>query len=109
MVTAFTFVPRKVTPQVFPMNTVAGRTALLIGLTAGQVSRAEVEAAALLDNEKRPYRKPVVAQGRRYRSVTQAAEAICGATAPRKRVLAMQKTIARYCNADNVAGYYWSA
>lgn len=99
---------KKVSPQVFALTTVAGRVGLLAGITAGTVTRDEVEAAVLSDTEKRPYRKPVVARNRRYNSVTEAAESICGSMAPRRRILAMQKTIARYCNADNVAGYYWS-
>ena len=99
---------KKVSPQVFPLTTVAGRVGLLAGITAGTVTREEVEAAVLKDTEKRPYRKPVVARGKRYDSVTEAADGICGSMAPRKRLMAMQKTIARYCNADNVEGFYWS-
>ena len=99
---------KKVSHQVFPLTTVAGRVGLLAGITAGTVTREEVEAAVLKDTEKRPFRKPVVARNKRYPSVTAAAEAICGSMAPRKRIMAMQKTIARYCNADNVEGYYWS-
>jgi hypothetical protein len=99
---------KKVSPQVFALTTVAGRVGLLAGITAGTVTYEEVEASVLRDTEKRPYRKPVVAKGKRYSSVTRAAEGICGSMAPYKRLLAMQKTIARYCNADNVAGYYWS-
>lgn len=98
----------KVAHKEFSLNSVAGRVALLVGVTAGTVGQAEVEAAVLRDTEKRPYRKPVVAKGKRYNSVTEAAEAICRGHATRCEVMAMQKTIARYCNADNVKGYYWS-
>ena len=99
---------KKVSPQVFPLTTVAGRVGLLAGITAGTVTREEVEAAVLKDTEKRPYRKPVVAGGRRYDSISEAAEEIAGWKSHHSKVLAMQKTIARYCNADNVEGYYWS-
>lgn len=98
----------KVAHKEFSLASTAGRVALLAGLTAGTVGRPEVEAAVLRDTEKRPYRKPVVAKGKRYSSVTEAAEAICTGYATRREVMAMQKTIARYCNADNVSGFYWS-
>lgn len=101
-------VAKKVSPQVFQLTTVAGRVGLLAGITAGTVSREELEAAVLKDTEKRPYRKPVVASGIRFDSVTKAAEAHTRNRATRREVLAMQKTIARYCNADNVEGFYWS-
>lgn len=98
----------KVIHPTFNLSTVAGRVGLLCGITAGTVDRKEVEAAVLRDTEKRPYRKPVVARGKRYDSVTEAAVDICGKYTTRKEVMAMQKTIARYCNADNVEGFYWS-
>ena len=98
----------KVAHKSFKLTSVAGRVALLAGITAGTVSREEAEQAVLADTEKRPYRKPVVARNKRYPSITAAAEALCGSMSTRRRVLAVQKTIARYCDADNVAGFYWS-
>ena len=99
---------KKVSPQVFKLASVAGRVGLLAGITAGTVSREEVEAAVLKDTEKRPYRKPVVADYTRYPSITAAAEDICGWKASRREVLAMQKNIANWCNSDDVPGCYWA-
>lgn len=117
---------KKVSPQVFQLTSVAGRVGLLAGITAGTVSREEVEAAVLADTEKRPYRKPVVAEGKRYNSVTDAALALVSkyekcvefnrktrkfkiVGADRARAIdALKHRIARYCNADNVEGFYWS-
>ena len=97
---------RKVTHKEFKLATQAGRIGLLCGITAGTVTNAEIEHAIIADTEKRPYRKPVVANGKRYPSITAAAVAL--ADNNRKAVLAMQKTIANWCNADNVEGYYWA-
>lgn len=103
----------KTKPTVFPLTKQAGRIGLLAGIAAGTVTRAELEFTTLLDTEKRPYRKPVVADGIRYESVTDAAVSILGKTKSKrysyaKRMDAMRHRIAAYCNADNVEGFYWS-
>ena len=100
--------PAKVVHTSFPLTTVAGRVALLTCVISGDVSNRALKEIVVHDTEKRPYRKPVVAAGKRYSSITEAAEGICGKMAPRRRILAMQKMIANYCNADNVPHYYWS-
>lgn len=99
---------KKATHTRFPLTTQAGRVALLTGITAGTVSRGEVEAAVLVDTEKRPYRKPVVAWNRRFNSVTEAAAAVCSKRASLNELKNMQQMIRRLCNADNVYGFYWS-
>lgn len=98
----------KVIYSPFKLSTQAGRIGLLCGLTAGTVTRDEVEAAVLQDTEKRPYRKPVVAYGRRYNSITEAAAANCSSTATLNQLKAEQAFIRKLCNADNVEGFYWS-
>jgi hypothetical protein len=98
---------KKATPQHFSLNTVAGRVALLTGIVEGVVLQKEIMHAVIQDTEKRPYRKPVVAYGKRYPSVTAAALANSGAVG-RKAVNAMQKNIARWCNEDCHVGFYWS-
>lgn len=98
----------------FPLTSVAGRTALLIGLTAGTVGRKELEAAVLLDNQPRPYLKPVVVEGIRFKSITAAALHLVKAERKLKRpayaarVKALQTRIARWCNENTVPGYYWA-
>ena len=107
---------KKAIPQVFPLTSTAGRVALLVGLTAGTVSRPEVEAAVLQDIEPRRYRKPVVAWGIRFESITLAAEAraeigykaFMGPVEYMRRVKQWQKNIANWCNADNLQGFYWA-
>lgn len=113
----------KVAHKEFSLASTAGRVALLVGVTAGTVSRTEVEAAVLRDTEKRPYRKPVVVPGIRgkemhFTSVRFAAAYLLwlehrktGApvgTYYARALGAIEKRIARYCNADNVKGFYWS-
>lgn len=104
----------------FPLNTVAGRTALLISITAGIVTSSEVEAAVFKDNEPRPRRRPVVVEGMRFESVTEAANWLKAARPDlwRNSVAARERDqhritrnlisrIRNWCNADNVEGYYW--
>lgn len=104
----------------FPLSTVAGRTALLISITAGITGPAEVEAAVLKDNEKRPTRRPVCVEGMRFESVTEAAHWLKAArpdlwqnsVAARERdqhriTRNLISRIRNWCNADNVEGYYW--
>ncbi len=98
----------KVAHKEFSLASTAGRVALLVGVTAGTVSRTEVEAAVLRDTEKRPYRKPVFIFGRRFASITAAAEYSVGPHASAKSLKAEQVQIQKWCNADNVEGVYWS-
>lgn len=104
----------------FPLTTVAGRTALLISITAGIVTASEVEAAVLKDNEPRPRRRPVCVEGMRFESVTEAAHWLkaarpdmwihSSAARERDQHRITRNLIARirnWCNADNVEGYYW--
>lgn len=98
------------------LSSAAGRTALLIGITAGTVSQKEIERAVLRDNEKRPYRKPVVAYGKRFDSVRSAAtsqlanELVGARSGPTyaRMLNAEEKRIAYYCNKDDTVGFYWS-
>ena len=96
------------------LSRAAGRTALLIGITAGTVSQKEIERAVLRDNEKRPYRKPVVAYGKRFDSVRSAASWSLGSTSAKvgieyaRMLNAEEKLIARVCNKDDTVGFYWS-
>lgn len=94
----------------------AGRTALLVGITAGTVTQKEIERAVLIDNEKRPHRKPVVAYGKRYSSVRQAAtsqlaaELVGARSGPNyaRMLNCEEKRIAYLCNKDDTVGFYWS-
>lgn len=105
----------KVSNTHYPLTSSANRIALLVGITAGTVKRPEVEAAVLKDSEKRAYRKPVVAEGIRFESVTDAAKSIVSNRSSRlnkynffRAVQSEQKRIARMCNQDCWEGYYWS-
>jgi len=101
-------VHNKVVHDEFKLTTVAGRVGLLGGITAGTVGLAEVKAAMLQDTEKRPYRKPVVAYGKRYRSISEAAEDLCGWGASYNDMAAMRAHIRSLCNEDKTVGFYWS-
>lgn len=107
--------PAKVNPMVYPLTTSAGRAGLLLSITAGMVGHAEVEAAVLNDVAPRQYRKPVVVEDIRFPAVRDAAlylvarEKIKNKLAYARRLDALRKQITNWCNADNVAGYYWSA
>lgn len=92
----------------FKLSTITGRVGLLTGITAGTVTQEEVEQAVLVDTEKRPYRKPVVAYGRRFGSITAAAEFGCGRNASLNELKAEQARIRKMCNEDCWAGFYWS-
>lgn len=105
----------KVTNTVFPLASSANRIALLVGITAGVVERAEIEAAVIHDTEARPHKKPVVYQNKRYPSVSAAARSYVEQTARRytrdtyfNKVQAAQKMIARMANDDCWEGCYWS-
>lgn len=108
----------KTTNTIFNLAQSASRVALLVGITAGTVCSREIEAAVLADVEPRRHKKPVVAEGVRYESVTAAAKALVTArssTALRMRkevffslVQSEQKRISRLCTKDVTVGYYWS-
>lgn len=97
----------KVIHPSFNLSTVMGRTVFLTGVAMGTVPTAYIQAVVNEDNQRRPYRKPVVAYGKRYPSVTEAAIANSSFVG-RKAVNAMQKNIARWCNEDCHEGFYWS-
>lgn len=96
----------------FPLTARDNRIALLLGVAAKTVDVREVEHAILRDSAARPFRKPVVADSVYYASVTDAARAEVG---PRVRgaeahrlIMNAVKRISRWCDADNVEGYYWA-
>lgn len=98
------------------LSSSAGRAAMLISIAAGTVSNKEIERAVLIDTEKRPYRKPVVAYGKRYSSIRQAATSqlaieLVGARSGlnyARMLNAAEKRIAYLCNKDDTVGFYWS-
>jgi len=105
----------KVTNTVFPLATSCNRIALITGIVAGTVPREEVEAAVIKDLERRPHKKPVVAEGIRFDSVTDAAKfivALQGKRMPKdeffRRVQGQIKRISRMCTQDCWEGYYWA-
>ena len=104
-----------------PLTSVAGRTGLLIGITAGTVERAEVEHAVLKDNAKRKAKAPVYAEGKRFGSVIAAAEYLyknrvalwafskAGAAGDEYRIMSnLESRVRRLANADKTVGYYWA-
>lgn len=111
---------KKVSYEAFKLSTVAGRIGLLGGITAGTVDISELQHAMVADTEQRAYRKPVVVPGYngevRFSSVRNAAKYLLTFGSKKKQagwiyalqLNAMEKRIARYCNADNMEGYYWS-
>ena len=103
----------KVSPQVFPLTSVAGRVALLTGIAAKTVTTEELEAAVVHDTEKRQYRKPVYAYGKRYPSIRKAAIAALrlstvGGLDYALKLNAMEHKIAYLCNKDQTVGFYWA-
>ena len=112
--------PTKATHPSFPLSTVAGRVALLTCVIADAVPKKVLENIVVHDTEKRPHRKPVVVPiGKkevRFPSVRAAAQSKLVDMYPGlqygpsylRKLNAMEKRIANYCNADNVKGYYWS-
>ncbi len=108
---------KKINPVSFPLSTQAGRVALLMGLVNGTVKKAELRAAIIQDTEKRPYCKPIVAEGKRFDSVIDAAHWLYRTTpashgtkhADHHAVIArIRKRIAKWATADNVPGYFWT-
>lgn len=101
----------------FPLAQSANRIALLVGITAGTVSTAEIESHVLHDTIKRKRSKPVVAEGQWYKSITAASYDIVSMRASSKRLTKMEYTkvvkseqqrISRLCTADCWEGFYWA-
>lgn len=105
----------KVTNTVFPLASSANRIALLTGILAGTVGEREVEHAVLKDTETRRRAKPVVVEGIRFDSVTDAAKYMVLQTGTRMNkdrfyhsVQSQIKRISRMCSQDCWEGYYWA-
>lgn len=105
----------RVEHAVFPLASSDTRIAVMVGLCGGTVTREEVEHLTLTDTVARPYRKPVVVEGVRYASVTEAATKLIERsklrvshdqyrTEHQRRV----KMIARAANMP-FSGIYWCA
>ena len=108
-------------PSQSPLTSVAGRTGLLIGITASTVTRAEVEHAVLKDNAKRKTKAPCYAEGKRFGSVVKAAEYLyanrpalwvfskSGVAGDEFRVMSnLAARVRRLCDGDKTPGYYWA-
>lgn len=105
----------KVIDTKFPLTHSANRVALVTGLIAGLVDKAEAQESILHDTMARKWKKPVVAEGTRFESVTAAAQHIVaqrrGKLSPNDHFRAVQsevKRISRLCTQDCWEGYYWS-
>jgi hypothetical protein len=110
---------KKIQPCVFPLARQNERVALLLNVMDGTVTVDQVAKIIEQDVATRPVRKPVVAFERRFGSVTEAAHwairwkpdfgqsgrSVAGEHARLERV---RKLIARKCNQDCWAGFYWS-
>lgn len=101
----------------FPLQSQAGRVALLSGVLSKTVGVEEIQHAMLVDTGKRQYRKPVVVEDRDFDSVADAArwllsqERFKRKTDPgviTKRFDAIRKSIVTKCNRDDTYGYYWA-
>ena len=102
----------------FPLQTQAYRIALLSGVLSGTVDRPEIEHAMVVDSGRRPYRRKVVAGGKFYDSIADAARAMLKRDAHllkqlppgeiAKRFDANKKFITYVCDKDDTEGYYWA-
>ena len=99
------------------LTNIAGRNAVLGGITAGAMTREECEYHMLKDNELRPKHVAVVAEGKHFASVTKAAHYLfkqhyaiqfMSALQVYNAMCNLRVTIANKCNKDNVPGYYWA-
>ena len=97
----------KVSPKTFPLASSAMRLALIGGMLEGMVSAEEVKHHMVLDAEKRPHRKPVVAAGMWFPSVAAAARYL-STSDTHAEVSNLAKMISRKCNEDCWEGFYWS-
>jgi cell division protein YceG involved in septum cleavage len=105
----------KATNIKFPMASSAHRIAIVSGLISGLVGRAEAMRTIEQDAGQRRHKKPVVAEGVQYDSVTDAAKFLVLVRPGRlskeaffRAVQNEQKRIARLCNQDQTEGYYWA-
>lgn len=98
----------KATPKQFPLTQSAMRLALIGGMLEGMVSAEEAKHHMLLDIEKRPHRKPVVAWGQYFPSTTAAAQWAIKKRLDSGSVDNVRQRIARKCNDDCWEGFYWS-
>lgn len=99
----------------FPMASSAHRIAIVSGMLAGTVEKEEAMQEVLHDMTPRAHKKPVVAEGQRYDSVTDAAKFLVLVRGGRsskeqffRAVQCEQKRIARLCTQDCWDGYYWA-
>ncbi len=99
----------------FPMASSAHRIAIVSGMLAGTVGRQEAMMNIAQDAVPRAHKKPVVAEGQRYDSVTDAAKFLVlvrGGRSSKEKffraVQSEQKRIARLCTQDCWEGYYWA-
>ena len=101
----------------FPLASQAGRVALLSGVLCKTVVEEEIQHAMIVDTAKRPYRKPVVVEDRRFESVSHASEWYVREfeahprDTPRdtaRKINAARYRINTWCDRDDVPGYYWA-
>ena len=105
----------KVQNTVFPLASSIHRAALITSIVAGATGKDEAEAAVLHDLQPRRHKKPVVAEGIYFESVTAAAKALVARRVRKasketffRIVQSEQKRIARMCTEDCWEGYYWA-
>jgi hypothetical protein len=108
----------KVSPRVFRLARQNERVSLLLNVMDGVVGADQLAQIIQEDVEARPRFKPVVAFDRRFGSVIEAAHwalrwrpefGASGASGEHARLERVRKLIARKCNQDCWAGFYWSA
>lgn len=106
-------------PKTLTLTKSANRVALLCGIAAGTVTNKELEAVVIQDTAPREYRKPVVAEGQFFLSVSDAARwmyknnagnrfFVKGNRTEYQVINSLQQRISRWCTADDVEGYYWA-
>ena len=105
----------KVENTVFPLASSSNRVALLTGIVAGTVGKAEITEAVLKDTLRRKHKKPVVAEGMYFDSVTDAARFLVSRCVRSTNnnvyfdlVQSKMKSISRMCTQDCWEGYYWA-
>lgn len=98
----------------FPLARKDERLGLLQGILAGTVGKGKIKKALKADQAARPHQKACVAGGNWFPSVIAAARYEYSMTKRRasaddhhRRLGALQKKIARWCEADDREGYYW--
>ena len=99
----------KIVPERFPLASQANRIALLTGVLCGYVSKDEIKAALTQDAKPRPHRKPVVAFGKFFISVSAAARWRMNQPGGKEKTEnTWVKYISRRCEQDCWEGFYWS-